>query len=287
MSLLLLNLESIWSYSSSYNLESSERYIQFAGIAYCADPLITDNSVANWSCKFCKNYPNTTATVFYGGKATDQLGYVAYDPNANEIIVSFAGTDPVSIRNWIDDIDFIKTSYPYCSSTNCQVHEGFYRTYESVKDDMLIALKNYKNLHSSASISVTGHSLGAALAALCTAELTHLGYKLKPTYNYGMPRLGDDNFYKWYYGSSNIAGTFRVVHHKDPVPHVPFNNWGFHHFPYEVFYEDDYTKYKVCDTTGEDPTCGNKYAVDANVVDHARYMGWDFGAEYFSWGCKI
>jgi len=39
-------------------------------------------------------------------------------------------TDPLSIKNWIDDINTFKQSYKWCSG--CEVHKGFYNTYLSV-----------------------------------------------------------------------------------------------------------------------------------------------------------
>lgn len=228
--LLSLFLVSGCAYESSWNLNKGKRYVDFSGIAYCSDPWVGKNTVDNWSCKVCDKYPNVTAKSFYGSSATDAKGYVAYDPNANEILVVFSGTDPVSIRNWIDDIDTVKTDYPYCSG--CRVHEGFYRTYKSVDSALKSILASYHDAHPSATITVTGHSLGAAMAAHGMAELTHAGYKLTTSYTFGMPRVGDEAFEAWY--KETIVGTFRVTHHKDPVPHLPTQSMGFHHMPYEV-----------------------------------------------------
>ena len=179
-------LVAIAAYDANYDINKSKRYVQFCGIAYCTDPLFGVNTVDNWSCKTCKNFPNVTAKSFYGTKATDAKGFVAYDGVANEIIVSFSGTDPASIRNWIDDIDFLKTEYPYCSDSGCKVHEGFYRTYTSVDESVKSILSGFVSAHPTASISVTGHSLGAAMAAFGIAELTYDGYKLNTPYTFGM-----------------------------------------------------------------------------------------------------
>ena len=228
----LFNINFVNSYELDYNVELSQRYVEFSGIAYCADPIVTSNSVDNWNCKFCKNYPNVNATSFYGGAITDAKGFVAYDYDANEIIVSFSGTDPISLRNWIDDIDIIQVDYPYCSDTNCKVHQGFYNTFNSVKDQVITSVEYYKQQHSDANIAVTGHSLGASLAVLCVAELTYLGYNIDSSYNYGQPRSGNEAFEMWY--KETVTGTYRLTHHKDPVPHMVPMATGFHHMPYEV-----------------------------------------------------
>lgn len=40
----------------------------------------------------------------------------------------FRGTLPWSIKDWIDDINFIKTDFPLCNN-GCKVHRGFYYTW--------------------------------------------------------------------------------------------------------------------------------------------------------------
>jgi predicted lipase len=219
--------------------------------------------VENWTCKACQQYPHTTATVFNSNK--DGIGYVSYESDDNEIIVAFSGTNPFDVQQWIDDLDFFKTSYPYCSSSGCQVHEGFYKTYLSVKDQVRNLTKSYLNSHPSATITVTGHSLGAALAAHTMADFkaNPIGGTVTTAYTFGMPRVGDEAFEKWYV--STVPGTYRVVHRKDPVPHVPPMSFGFHHMPYEIFYETDYKKWKECSAEGEDNSCSNQYYAALDV----------------------
>lgn len=217
------------AYDSNFNLNVAKRYVTFCGASYCTDPLIGKNTIDNWSCKACKDLPNVKATTFHGSRS-DANGFVAYDPSVNEILVAFAGTDPLSIQNWINDLSFIQTDYPYCSG--CKVHQGFYRSYESVHDQIITLLNQYQAQYPNATLSITGHSLGAAMAAHCGAALMNAGYKLTTLYTYGMPRVGNEAYEKWY--TTRLPGTFRMVHYKDPVPHVPFAKWDFHHMPYEV-----------------------------------------------------
>ena len=254
----------ILAYDDNYQTDKSLRYVDFSGAAYCTDPIFGEDQITNWNCQACKNYPNVIAQTFHSDKP-DARGYVAYDPDSNEIIIAFSGTDPLSIRNWIDDIDFIKMDYPYCSG--CQVHEGFYKTFLSVKDQVLNLTTSYLSQYPSATLTVTGHSLGAALAGHCIAELVYEGFSVTSAYVYGMPRVGDEVFESWFI--SVVPGLFRVVHHKDPVPHLPTQNMGFHHMAYEVFYVSDYNDYSVCSIEGEDEDCSDQYHLDLNV---GKYM---------------
>ena len=73
-----------------------------------------------------------------------------------------------------------------------------------------------------------------------------------------------------------------MTHWKDPVPHVPFQKWDFHHMPYEVFYQKDYADWRLCSWEGEDPTCCDQYAIDADVLNHLHYLDMDFTSNYLS-----
>lgn len=89
--LLQFSLAANVTYDSAFNLDLSVRYVDFCGAAYCTDPLIKKNSIDNWSCSVCKKYPHVQATSFHGSRS-DANGFVAYDSDKNEIIVSFSGT---------------------------------------------------------------------------------------------------------------------------------------------------------------------------------------------------
>jgi len=72
-------------------------------------------------------------------------------------------------------------------------------------------------------VFVTGHSLGAAVAVHCAAELgasSHsLGYPIDGVYTYGQPRVGNQAFADFYMVGTQVS--WRVTHHRDPVPHLP------------------------------------------------------------------
>ena len=194
LSLCLLNLLAIAiaaAYDSHFDLNAAKRYVTLCGASYCTDPAVQPqkNSIDDWSCKACQAYPNIVATTFHSATHTDANGFVGYDSDANEVIVAFAGTNPLSIQNWIDDLDMIQTDYPLCPG--CKVHEGFYRSYNSVRDTVRGLIDSYREKHQNATLAITGHSLGAAMAAHCGADLDHLGYKISTTYTYGMPRVGE------------------------------------------------------------------------------------------------
>ncbi len=78
-----------------------------------------------------------------------------------------------------------------------------------------------------------------------------------------------------------IPITWRVTHYecvmhaararRDIVPHVPPESFGFNHVPVEVWYDEPSTSFKVCNDSGEDPTCADSVLGDS-VQDHLDYM---------------
>jgi len=62
--------------------------------------------------------------------------------------------------------------------------------------------------------------------------------------------VGDINFAK--FAISRIPNTFRVIHDHDIVPHVPLVSQNFHHPPFEVLFDANMQKYRICDASGED-----------------------------------
>lgn len=259
-----------------YSESTAKYYVDFAGASYCAGTL--GQGVENWDCHVCANHPGVNATTVYKS-GTNANGFVAYVPERNQVMVAFAGTDPLSIKNWIDDIDTLMTGYGACSG--CEIHEGFLRTYNSVVGQVRSVVKDYTSAHPGASVTVTGHSLGAALAMIAVMDLSQQGYNVAETYTFGLPRVGNDALRKYY--ETLVSDTFRVTHHRDPVPHLPMESWGFHHPATEVFYES--SSPAVCNGSGEDPDCSDKYYLDVDVTDHLEYVDFDFTTNYLY--CKL
>lgn len=69
------------------------------------------------------------------------------------------------------------------------------------------------------------------------------------------------------------------------VPHLPFDTWGFHHEPTEVYYNLRQDDYRVCDSSGEDPACADQHVIDLDILDHVTYLGFPFAVNYL--GCAL
>jgi len=137
--------------------------------------------------------------------------FVASHPNA--VIVAFAGTDPVSLANWISDFD-----------AHLDKDTGTAEGYRVAADVIWPDLKRLlgKSVPPGGKIFVTGHSLGGALAVLIAEHIdTELGDDMvvEAVYTFGMPRVGNQavaDSYNAHLGQR----TYRLVHGEDLVPTV-------------------------------------------------------------------
>ena len=151
----------------------------------------------------CKKHPEVTnSTVITEASLTNTFkGFVAYDASVDRIILSVAGTDPLKLKDWIDDLDFLKSTYPYCEEYGdepCEVHEGFMATYECAKDVVRSTIKDYMVDHPTATVHVTGHSLGAIAAVFAAMDLTLTqDIPIASVITFGQPRGGDESFAKF------------------------------------------------------------------------------------------
>lgn len=94
------------------------------------------------------------------------------------------------------------------------VHAGFMRALRAIWKDLLILLKQQQG-----PLFITGHSLGAALATLATAQLVRKGHAVEACYVFGSPRAGDQRF------KQILADTpfYRVENASDVVTSVPLD----------------------------------------------------------------
>lgn len=99
-----------------------------------------------------------------------------------------------------------------------RVHKGFYRAYLSVRDKIY----HYISTHSRTKITLTGHSLGGAIAILCGYDLAkHLKSEIDclEVYSFGAPKVGNGAFYKEY--SELVTNSQHYVNGADIVPRLP------------------------------------------------------------------
>lgn len=123
------------------------------------------NSIDSWTCADCWRYPLVSVKVFKDGSNKLQ-GYTGYSQRRG-ILVVFRGSE--NIQNWITDLEAKKIDYSRCK--NCKVHDGFYIAWQSLANIVMQQVQELRRKYTNAPISVTGHSLGAAIATLAAVDL--------------------------------------------------------------------------------------------------------------------
>ena len=159
---------------------------------------------------------------------------------------------------------------PYHSCKGCFIHTGFLTDYLLNEKKLLERAAAIIENYDVNEIVCTGHSLGAALSTISGVSIAQK-YPNIPVivHNFGSPRFGNENLAQFI--SQKVKQIFRVVHHKDVVPHLP-PEVEYKHPAFEVFFDSDMVNYKVCDDSGEDKTCSNQYFPTYDPNDHDFYF---------------
>jgi hypothetical protein len=251
--------------ASFFSVERAKVFAHFSNAAYCSA-----ESLANWSCGPCKSADPTFSAKVIEGSWGGTQAFVG--STKGSIVISFRGSS--NIQNWIKNLEFAKhKAYPKCNG--CEVHSGFYGAWEEIQGRVVAEIERLLVLDPKALIYITGHSLGAALAVLCAAEIgasSHsLGYPIEGVYTFGQPRVGNLAFHNFYGKGSHV--NWRLTHSHDIVPHLPMEWIGYVHTNTEIFWDENSTKYTICDHTGEDQTCSDQFLSNTwSISDHFVYV---------------
>jgi triacylglycerol lipase len=135
------------------------------------------------------------------------------------VILAFAGTDPGIWQNLATDF----TPLPQAGS---DIHDGFRLAAAAAQPEIEQAVQLSQRTRKP--LFITGHSLGAALAALGAQMALGHGSPPRAIYTFGMPRVGGERF-RTSYDAGLGALTYRLVHGIDLVARVPPSFIGFRH----------------------------------------------------------
>lgn len=262
-------------------VDVARRFVRYAMASYCDDIEIVD-----WNCHACvdastRNF-QTKSTLFDPRSFTS--AFVGVQPESSEIIVAFRGTVSSSVENWSADLDFKKTDLAYKADgvtyipddvfPPLHVHEGFLTDFlmhiKALNETVLDLQEQYPNY----TISITGHSLGAAMATLgCLMFQLGTEYRSEGLrcITFGSPRVGDQEFAAYF--DSMILDSWRYTHHNDPIVHLPPESFHFRHVNTEV-YSQKGTRTRPCyaEPGKENNLCAN-IRFGFNAKDHLIYLG--------------
>lgn len=144
---------------------------------------------------------------FYDTEETQALLAKLADKKGRSILILvFRGTE-MKLADFVTDLKAELTP----PSSDGRVHRGFLQAFENVEHAIRRDIAEYTHLP----LYTFGHSLGGALALICTRKLNPNGEGA--TYTYGAPRTGDHAYFR------NIkTPIYRLEIGGDPVPMVPF-----------------------------------------------------------------
>uniref|UniRef100_A0A0N5AHA0 Lipase_3 domain-containing protein n=1 Tax=Syphacia muris TaxID=451379 RepID=A0A0N5AHA0_9BILA len=246
-------------------------------------------------------------------------GYILRSDIRREIILVFRGTKTTKqllTEGWetmqpginFYDIGKVLKEFP--------INNYFYNALETLWPSVEPPVKD--PLFRNYTVTITGHSLGGALAALCAMKIVHEGLRpgnLLKVVTFGEPRVGDHDFAVKF--DEQIPYSFRVVHRVDIVPHLPacvkdktdletqlsdskkcdtnVPQRPYHHgieiwYPYGM---EENAEYVEClgEPKNEDYSCSDgltfefsKY--DVYVADHRHYFGYKVPL-YGKLGCVV
>jgi predicted lipase len=232
----------------------------------------------------CKDFPKFELVTTWntGPLLSDSCGYIALDHGKQRVIVAFRGT--YSIANTVVDLSTVPQTYvpypgegsddedartfldvglefvegiagrakrdveddvkeaPKCD--NCTVHMGFHASWLHTRAHVLPELEKAKAFFPEYQLTLVGHSLGGAVAALAGLDLLARGYSPQIT-TFGEPRVGNAALAKYLDSRFDLDNGVpdndtelqyrRVTHVDDPVPLLPLSEWGYTMHAGEIF----------------------------------------------------
>ncbi|GAX78569.1 hypothetical protein CEUSTIGMA_g6009.t1 [Chlamydomonas eustigma] len=267
----------------NFDMDLAKTFALFTSIAYCSNT----TTIKAWKCSRCQGVPTFQVTDVVFDLKWDLIGYVGYWPERNAIVVAFRGSDSHSWTNWIENLRTWREDgmWPLPDAPNVKVHAGFYNLWSKsdMASNITAAIQSVLVQHPDASLYVTGHSMGAALAQICAVDSKiKLGVAQVHSFTFGSPRVGNAAFHVFYEGL--MAESWRFTHNRDVVPSLPPWFLGFHHVAREVWTIDVEPEIPgsppefialMCDTTGEDPSCHNsacRLGLCTSIADHLTYL---------------
>lgn len=265
------------AFTADFDADLAGRLVNYASAAYC----LGAEEVANWTCHSCKNVPEFSEIQQFYGPSNHGRAFVGYDHFLNARIVAFEGTH-FDVQTVIDDCNVVPEACYKDKCPGCTCHPGFVATYYEIADAVYSAV----SMLSPGKLIITGHSLGASVATHCAYDFHTRGLEPDHIYTYGQPRVGNDGFATFY--DSFKFDHWRVTHHQDPIPHLPWRGIGsYRHTLQEAYYATGAagSATRVCDpVNSEDPLCSDQFNDEVTILfvdDHEHYVGLDLRTDLF------
>jgi feruloyl esterase len=232
------------------------RYTNYSAAAYASD---------------CPKPPyGASVEKYFNVKKTNTQATLFKDDAKKELILAFRGT--TNLQDFIRDLNQSLTPYESIGvkCVGCSVHRGYLTSWNSAADEVVDTLKSVQAANPGYILTVTGHSLGASLAALASVSLVGLGFEFN-VYTFGEPRTGNPAWADYVDSILPPGKMFRVTHANDGVPQTITIKDGFKHHSTE-YWQADKKKYSAGLTqkcSGQEPPDCNNSEKGTGVGPHA------------------
>lgn len=183
------------------NLEEANKYARMADIAYKDEKEAKEEyKKLGWSSHVFLDHDGAQCHIVW---------------NANNIALCFRGTEPSELSDILADLN----AWPKKSMTDGWVHSGFRGELDKLWNHIepMVSEYNEKTLY------ICGHSLGAAMATICTSRIEEFR-SVEKLYTFGSPRAGTRSFVR-----GIKTKHWRFVNNNDVVTTVPLALMGYKH----------------------------------------------------------
>jgi hypothetical protein len=184
------------------------------------------NDALGWVLVDSESAPTAAWIVFRGTSSKEEwekdfeLQQMPFVVNMAGVAGSRLGEIPVpkvSLHPGVAHAMFRSTTN---NNEDVRLHEGFLDMYRAIRPQLIRALAPFLKLN--LPIFVTGHSLGAAVAAICTLDLSqNAGARDVRTYTFAPPRVGNPAFARALSSTPGLSAMFQLVNTADVVPAIP------------------------------------------------------------------
>ncbi|CAI5444424.1 unnamed protein product [Caenorhabditis angaria] len=221
------------------------------------------------------------------GPQSNCFAFTAFDVTQKVLVLTFRGTEG-AIQMTDEILDFFggKKSLGAAGNIFGYFYDAFFFVWNG---GLQQEMRKLKYMYGDFELWITGHSLGGSMASIAASHLVQIGL-FKPEniklVTLGQPRTGDYAYATWH--DATFPYSFRVVHHRDPVPHIPpmeGKDELFHHRT-EVWYNNNMTvgsSYKLC-AEADGLYCSSRN-LDAEPNDHMTYFDVQNMQDYGLAGC--
>lgn len=173
--------------------EDAAKYSKLSAATYCSKDdsgLVDAHKVDKW--------PNFAEVGRFKGSDT--------------CIVVVRGTDSLA-EAWQDFTSMVMITWRKGTCNGCKVGHGLNKAYRNLVDDVTANLQKMK----CSKVSITGHSLGAAVALMLMAYYSK-DYDLQTSYTFGAPGIGNQAFNDFFVEQTKGVSVFNIAHGTDPIP---------------------------------------------------------------------